>query len=119
VNFIIRILIIAVNAFLLAWLLPGIEISDFLTAILVALVLAVLDYLLKPVLILLTLPATFLSFGLFLFVVNALIILLDAYFVHGFKVDGFWYAVLFSILLSIANGLVLPREKKQEQKGNW
>lgn len=118
-NFIIRILIIAVNAFLLAWLLPGIEISDFLTAILVALVLAVLDSLLKPILILLTLPATFLSFGLFLFVVNALIILLDAYFVHGFKVDGFWYAVLFSILLSIANGLVLPREKKQEQKGNW
>jgi putative membrane protein len=116
VSLIIRILIIAVNAFVLAYLLPGVEISNFLTAILVALVLAVLDSLIKPLLILFTLPATIISFGLFLFVINALIILLDAYFVHGFKVDGFWYAMLFSILLSIVNSFVLRQVKKEQAR---
>ena len=111
-NFIFRILIIAVNAFLLAKLLPGVDIQNFSTAILVALVLAILDSLLKPILIFLTLPATLITFGLFLFVINALIILIDAHFVHGFKVSGFWYAVLFSLLLSFVNSFALEFLKK-------
>lgn len=115
-NFILRILIIAVNAFFLAYLLPGISISDFGTAIIVAFVLAILDALIKPLLILLTLPATVLTFGLFLFVINALVILIDAWFVHGFKVDGFWHALLFSILLSTINSLVLGKVKKEHPK---
>ena len=115
-NFLLRILVIAVNAFVLAYVLPGIEISDFFTAIIVAFVLALLDSLIKPLLILLTLPATFLTLGLFLFVINACIILIDAYFVHGFKVENFWYALLFSVLLSFANGFVLKRVQREHEK---
>lgn len=115
-NFVLKILIIAVNAFLLAYLLPGVDISDFLTAIIVAFVLAILDALVKPLLILLTLPATILTFGLFLFVINAIIILVDAYIVHGFSVKNFWYALVFSLLLSIVNSFVLSMIKKDKKK---
>ena len=94
------------NAFLLAYLLPHIEIDNFSTALIVAFVLALLDAIVKPVLIFLTLPATLITLGLFLFVINAVIILIDAHFVHGFKVDGFWWALLFSILLSLVNSFV-------------
>jgi putative membrane protein len=116
VNFVLKTLIIAVNAFLLAYLLPGIDISDFFTAIIVAFVLAILDALVKPLLILLTLPATILTFGLFLFVINAIIILFDAYIVHGFNVKSFGHALLFSMLLSILNSFVLGRVKKEKKE---
>ncbi|MBX9783388.1 MAG: phage holin family protein [Chitinophagaceae bacterium] len=117
-NFIIKVLITAVNAFLLAYVLPGVEIKDFLTAILVAFVLALLDAVVKPILILFTLPATIFTLGLFLFVINACIILLDAHFVGGFKVDGFWYALLFSICLSLINSLVHKSILKEKKTGN-
>jgi putative membrane protein len=116
VNFVLKTLIIAVNAFLLAYLLPGIDISDFFTAIVVAFVLAILDALVKPLLILLTLPATILTFGLFLFVINAIIILFDAYIVHGFNVKSFGHALLFSMLLSIVNSFVLGIVKKEKKE---
>jgi putative membrane protein len=118
-NFIIKVLITAVNAFLLAYLLPGIEIKDFLTAIIVAFVLALLDAIVKPVLILFTLPVTIFTLGLFLFVINAVIILIDAYFVGGFKVDGFWYALLFSICLSLVNSVIHKRVLKDKTKTDY
>ena len=102
----IKIIVCAVNVFILAYILPGIEIKDMLTALIVAVVLSFLDAIVKPILILLTLPATIFTLGIFLFVINAAIILLDAYFVHGFKVYSFWYALLFSVLLSFFNSLV-------------
>ena len=115
-----RILVCSVNVFVLAYILPGISIVDFFTAIIVAIVLSLLDAFIKPLLILLTLPATILTLGLFLFVINAGIILLDAHFVHGFKVDSFWHALLFGALLSFFNSLVykraFPDEKKNEEK---
>jgi putative membrane protein len=117
-NFIIKVLITAVNAFLLAYVLPGIEIKDFFTAIVVAFVLALLDAIVKPVLIIFTLPATIFTLGLFLFVINAIIILIDAYFVGGFKVDGFWYALLFSICLSLVNSMVHKLVLKEKQNTN-
>lgn len=115
-KFIIKILITAVNAFLLAYILPGIDIRDFFTAIVVAFVLALLDAVVKPVLILFTLPATIFTLGLFLFVINALIILIDAYFVGGFEIAApkFWHALLFSILLSMINSFVHRRVVKDE-----
>jgi putative membrane protein len=118
-NFILKVLITAVNAYLLAeYILPGIHINDFLTAIVVAFVLALLDAIVKPILILFTLPVTIFSLGLFLFVINAIIILIDAYFVGGFRVDGFWYALLFSICLSLVNSvvhkMVLNDKKKKD-----
>lgn len=105
-KWLIKILVCSVNVFVLAYILPGVAIVDFFTAIIVAVVLSLLDAFVKPLLILFTLPATILTLGLFLFVINAGIILLDAYFVHGFKVDSFWHALLFGALLSFFNSVV-------------
>ena len=118
-KFLIKILITAVNVFILASILPGIQIADIYTALTVAIVLAILDAIVKPLLILLTLPATILSLGLFLFVINACIILLDAHFVHGFKIESFWHALLFSMLLSFFNSFVHKRAfpNKEESEG--
>ena len=117
-KFLLKILITTVNVFVLAYILPGIHIVDnnIVTAILVALVLSLLDAVIKPVLILLTLPATILTLGLFLFVINACIILLDAPFVHGFEVKDFWHALLFSVLLSFFNSMVHKRAFPDDKK---
>jgi putative membrane protein len=115
-NFFLKILVTAVNVFILASLLPGIHVHSFFTALLVAIVLSLLDYVVKPVLIILTLPATVFTLGLFLFVINAFIILIDAHFVGGFQVDGFSYALLFSICLSIINAVVYKMVRKNNTK---
>lgn len=105
-KFIIRLIITAAVAFALANLLPGIHIDTFWTAIVLALVLAILNAIVKPILIVLTLPITLLTFGLFLFVINGLIILMAGSFIDGFAVDGFWWALLFSLLLSITTSIL-------------
>ena len=110
-NWLLKTLVCSVNVFVLAKILPGIDVKNIYTALVVAIVLSILDVLLKPILILLTLPATILTLGLFLFVINACIILLGAHFVDAFKVDSFWHAMMFSILLSFFNGLVNGRVK--------
>jgi len=118
-KWLIRILVCAVNVFILAYILPGIEIKDMLTALIVAVVLSFLDAIIKPLLILLTLPATVLTLGLFLFVINACIILIDDHFVGGFKVESFWHALLFSMLLSFFNSFVHKKafpEKESNQR---
>jgi putative membrane protein len=117
-KFLLRVLVCSVNAFVLAYILPGIEIEDYFTAVLVALVLSLLDLFVKPLLIFLTLPATIVTLGLFLFVINAIIILIDDHFVGGFKVDGFWYALLFSVLLSFFNSFVHRRAFKGQPERN-
>jgi putative membrane protein len=117
-KFILKILFTAVVILVLAKLLPGVNIDTYWTAVLVALVLAVLNAFIRPILIFLTLPATLVTFGLFLFVINAGIILLDSYFVHGFHVKNFWVALLFSILLSIILSFFDGLEKQQEQKSD-
>ena len=99
--FILRILITAVIVVFTAYILPGIHISDFLTAIIVAFILAILNGLLKPLLVILTIPVTIITFGLFLFVIDACIILIAGSFVPGFYVDGFLWALLFSLVLSL------------------
>ena len=117
-KFLLKILITTVNVFALAYILPGVDIvnNNFYTAIIVAIVLALLDAFIKPILILLTLPATILTLGLFLFVINACIILIDAHFVHGFTVESFWHAMLFSILLSFFNSFVHKRAFPEKSK---
>ncbi|MGI8599892.1 MAG: phage holin family protein [Chitinophagaceae bacterium] len=97
----IRIIIIAVAAYLAARLLPGVTISDATTAVLVALVLALLNAFVKPILIALTLPITILTLGLFLLVINIIIIYLAAYIVPGFSVDGVLSALLFSLIVAV------------------
>lgn len=113
----IRILVCSVNVFVLAYILPGVWIVDFFTAIIVAVILSLLDAFVKPLLVLFTLPATIVTLGLFLFVINAGIILLDAYFVHGFKVDSFWHALLFGALLSFFNSVVHRKAFRSEDAG--
>ncbi|MDH7463439.1 phage holin family protein [Chitinophagaceae bacterium 26-R-25] len=100
-NLILRIIISAVVAFGLSYILSGVHIDKFTTALLVAIVLGILNAIIKPIIVILTLPITIFTFGLFLFVINAAIILMAAKFVPGFKVDGFWWALLFSFLLSL------------------
>ncbi len=100
------IVISAVNVFGLAWLLPGIEIKDFFSALATALVIALLNAFVKPALVILTLPVTVFTLGLFLLVINAGIIMIADRFVEGFAVKNFWYALLFSVLLTILNGFI-------------
>jgi len=108
-NIILRIIISAVVAFGLSYILSGVHIQSFVSALILAVVLGLLNILVKPILIILTLPITIFTFGLFLFVINALIILLAAKFVNGFRVDGFWWALLFSLLLSILTSFLYKR----------
>jgi len=99
-NFLIKTLIIAIAVVLTSYFLPGIAVDRFTTALLVALVLSLLNFFVKPVLIILTLPITIITLGLFLFIINALIILLAGKLVTGFRVDSIGWALLFSLLLS-------------------
>ncbi len=89
-----------------AWLLPGVDVDDYFTAITVAIVLGLLNVFLKPLLVLLTIPITIVTFGLFLLVINALIILMVDDFVGGFTVNGFWWALLFSLVLSFVSSVM-------------
>jgi len=84
-----------------ALLLPGVSLDGFFTALLTALILGLINGVLRPVLFLFTLPLTILTLGLFLFVLNALMVLLAASIVPGFHVAGFWWALLFSLMVSI------------------
>ncbi|HEV3252199.1 MAG TPA: phage holin family protein [Puia sp.] len=114
-NFVTRILITAVVAFGLSYILQaGIHIDTFWTALVLAIVLAILNAIVKPILIILTFPLTLFTFGLFLFVINAFMILLASKFVQGFKVDGFWWALLFSLLLSILTSLLYKKPDEKE-----
>ncbi|HEY8734258.1 MAG TPA: phage holin family protein [Puia sp.] len=113
-NIVLRIIISAVVAFALSYILSGVHIQSFVTALILAVVLGLLNIFVKPILIILTLPITIFTFGLFLFVINALIILLAAKFVNGFRVDGFWWALLFSLLLSILTSFLYKKSTRTE-----
>lgn len=93
----------AVAIVIAAYLLPGVHVSNFITALVLAVVLGVLNAFIKPIFILLTLPITIMTLGLFALVVNAIFILLAAAIVPGFGVDGFWWALIFGIVLSLIN----------------
>lgn len=89
-----------------AYLLPGVHIAGFTTALVAALVLGIINAVLKPILVFLTLPINILTLGLFTLVINALLIMLATFIVPGFVVDGFGWALLFSILLSVINAFL-------------
>ena len=100
-NLLFRIILIAIAAYIAAKLVPGVVVSDAKTAILVALVLALLNTFLKPVLVALTIPVTIVTLGLFLLVINILIVFLAAKIVPGFAVHGWIAALLFSLIVSL------------------
>ena len=99
-------LINAVALLALPWLLPSIHVASFWTALWVALVLGLINTLIRPVLLLLTLPVTLLTLGLFIFVINGLMFLLAAWLLDGFVVDGIWAGVLGSIIYSVISWLL-------------
>lgn len=114
-NSIIKLLLTAVAVLLLSNLLGGVTVDGYGSAVIVAVVLAVLNVLVKPILIVLTLPITIVTLGLFLLIINAIIIKLASNLIDGFAVDSIWTAILFSILLSILQSIlhsVLKKDKK-------
>ena len=104
-KFFLKVLVTSLAVVVAAFLLPGVDLHNFLSALVVAFLLGVLNILLKPILVLFTIPITVLTFGLFLLVINAFIVLLTDLIVGGFEVANFWWALLFSILLSVVTYL--------------
>lgn len=102
-NMIIKLLLNALLVFALAWALPGIQVESFWTALIVSVILGLLNIFVKPILIIITIPVTILTLGLFLLVINALVIQLAAWIVDDFVVVNFWWALLFSLILSVLN----------------
>jgi len=100
-RFLLKLLVTSLAVFFSAYILDGVYLEGFPTAILVALLMGFLNAFLKPILIILTIPITLVTFGLFLLVINAVIILLADYALSGFTVDSFFTAVLFSIIVSV------------------
>ena len=118
-RFLVKILISSIAVFCTAFLIRGVHIDGFITAILVAIILSFINTFIKPALIILTIPVTVFTFGFFLLVINALIILLVAKFVTGFKVDGFWWALVFSIILSFITSVLESLTKKRKKEQEW
>jgi len=127
-NFLIKLFVSAGAVMITAYFLSGVTIGNnqffitdspqlnkFLTALLVAVVLAFLNNVVKPVLTVLSLPITFFTLGLFLLVINALIILFADKLVDGFKVDGFWTALWFSLVLSMVSSFLDLIKGKEEE----
>jgi putative membrane protein len=113
-NAVIRFLFTGLAVLLTAYLLPGVHVKNYGYALLVAIVLGIANAFVKPILIIFTIPLTVLTLGLFLLVINGTIILIVDYFVPGFSVDGFWWALAFSMVLSIFNSLFTDLAKENE-----
>tara|TARA_B110001454_G_C12651413_1_gene405575 strand:- start:462 stop:800 length:339 start_codon:yes stop_codon:yes gene_type:complete len=105
-NYIIKILLTAIAVFVIANVLPGVSIESYFISIIVAVVIGLLDSLVKPILVILTIPITIITLGLFLFIINAFIILIADYFVNGFGVNNIIWAAIFSMLLSLLQSVL-------------
>lgn len=113
---ILRLLVTAAIAFIMAQVLPGVHVADYGTAILFAVVLGFLNIFLRPILIILTLPLTVLTFGLFLFIINTLTVLLASDWVKGFQIDSFGWGLMFSLLLTGSTYLLFREEDRQRNQ---
>jgi putative membrane protein len=112
-KFLIRLLITAAIAYGLSMILnPHVSIDSYVTALIFALVLAFLNAILKPILIILTLPITILTLGIFLLIINVLMIMLADKMVDGIHIQGFWWAFIFGLLLSVLSSMLSNLEKK-------
>lgn len=97
-----------------AYLLPGVHVQSFMTALVIAVVLGIINAILRPILIILTLPITIITFGLFLLIINALLVMFTTYIVPGFRVDSFWWALLFGLIVSVFNAFVSMLSKSSK-----
>ena len=105
-NWFLRILVSALAVLITAELLSCVQISGVPAALIVALVLSFLNTFLKPILLILTIPVTLITFGLFLLVINGMIILVADFLLEDFYVQNFWWAFLFSVILSLINSIL-------------
>lgn len=112
---IFKLLLTAVAVVIISKILPGVMVDGFINAVIVAVVVALLKFIVRPILIILTLPITIVTFGLFLFIINALIIMMADYFVGGFSVSSIWIGIIFSILLSIFQSVLFTIIKEDQQ----
>ncbi|HKK89498.1 MAG TPA: phage holin family protein [Saprospiraceae bacterium] len=111
-----NILINGLMVYFIAWLFSGIYVTSVLTAIFTGLVLGILNWTIKPVLVILTLPITILTLGLFYLIVNGLIVLLTDALISGFEVHGLGWAILFSICMTILNLIIGYDQIEVEQR---
>jgi len=95
--------IMTLSVMVASYIIPGVSVKGFFTAMWVALFIGIVNVLVKPFLIFITLPINILTLGLFTFVINALLIMLASSVIKGFEVKGFWIAMLFSVVLSVIN----------------
>ncbi len=102
---ILRLLFNALGLILISEYVPGITVDGLYSAIIAALVLGLLNLIIRPILFIFTLPITIVTLGLFAFVINAVLFLFAASFIEGFAVDSFWYALLGSLLMSIVSAV--------------
>jgi len=103
---VLRWLISAASLVAVSYLVPGIEVQGFFSALIAAVILGVLNAVVRPVLIILTLPLTILTLGFFLLVINGLMLMLASALLPGFTVHGFWAALLGALLLSLIGWLL-------------
>ena len=115
-GFLVRLFFTWIAIIIASYILPGIHVKDFITALVAAAVLALLNAFVKPLLVILTIPITILTLGLFLLVINALIVLLAVKIVPGFTVDGFWWALGFSLVVSVIVSLLESMDKAVRRK---
>jgi putative membrane protein len=115
-HFLFRLLYSSIAVLAIAYILPGVEVASITVALIVAAVLAFLNAYLKPLLILLTIPLTLFTLGLFLLVINAAIILFTDFLIDGFEVKSFWWALFFSLLLSLAVSFYEGIEKDNRRR---
>ena len=113
-NFLIKLLLSSLAVIVASYILPGAHVEGFFDALVVSLFLALFSATLKPLLVILTIPVTVFTLGFFLLVINALMIMLADYLVDGFHVDGFWWALLFGVILAIVNSIFEAVSKKSE-----
>ncbi|MCK5242361.1 phage holin family protein [bacterium] len=100
-------LLYAIAIMLSAYLLPGVKVTGLAAALVTALVLGLVNAILRPILLLLTLPLNILTLGLFTLVINTLLIILTSAIVPGFEVRNFWWALLFGVILSLINFILV------------
>ncbi|MDX9745795.1 MAG: phage holin family protein [Syntrophales bacterium] len=131
----IKWIILTASIIFVSYILDGIQIDSFLTALIAAALLGILNTVVRPLLILLTLPVNLMTFGIFIFVINAMLLMLVSHVISGFQVNGFWTAVSGSILITLSSALLNrlikenpppkpPRftgvvDLEEKEKGRW
>lgn len=110
-NVLMGLLVSGIAVFIVDYILPGVRTDNFVTALVVAVLLGIVNTTLKPVLFLLTLPVTIITLGLFALIVNAIAVLIVDTLIPGFKVDNLFWAVAFSLVLSLVNSFLYKLPK--------